>query len=261
MRISIVTISFNQARFIEETILSIINQDYEDLEYIIVDPGSTDGSREIINSYEDSISEIIFEADNGPADGLNKGFSKASGEIVGFVNSDDLLLPNALRTVANFFKFRNNCDILIGNGLKIDDSGNLIKRVYADKFSLKKFACGAFNFTQPSIFIRLSAFRKTTGFNISNSTCWDGELIVDMALSGAKIRKENVLLSAFRYYPNSISGSGANTRMYLEDRERIFKKIMGRERKWHDDYLKNFYRFSNIISNPLKLISKFSMFK
>ena len=104
MKISVITISYNQSQFLERAILSVLNQEYENLEYIIVDPGSTDGSRDIIAKYKSSFSHIVFEPDQGAADGLNKGFSLASGDIFGFLNSDDMLLPRSLSEVSNFFQ-------------------------------------------------------------------------------------------------------------------------------------------------------------
>ena len=95
MRVSIVTISFNQAEFLERAIRSVIEQDYPDVEYIVVDPGSTDGSREIIEKYRSRISKVILEPDTGPANGLNKGFAAATGEIFGYINADDAFLPKA----------------------------------------------------------------------------------------------------------------------------------------------------------------------
>ena len=80
-KISIVTISYNQVKYLEECIISVLNQNYENLEYIIVDAGSTDGSRELINSYKSSFSKIILEKDRGPADGLNKGFRMQLGKF------------------------------------------------------------------------------------------------------------------------------------------------------------------------------------
>ena len=102
MKISIVTISYNQEKYLRECIESILNQKDCELEYIVVDPGSTDGSRELIESYGDRILHV-FERDNGPADGLNKGFAKATGDIYGFINSDDYLLPQALHHISQFF--------------------------------------------------------------------------------------------------------------------------------------------------------------
>ena len=89
MKISVVTISYNQACYLEQTIISVLNQDYENVEYIVVDPGSTDGSRDIIEKYRNRIQHIIYERDVGPADGLNKGFAVATGDVFYFINSDD----------------------------------------------------------------------------------------------------------------------------------------------------------------------------
>src|SRR6202171_6644991 len=96
-RVSIVTISFNQAPFLERAIRSVVEQDYPDIEYIVVDPGSTDGSRDIIERYRSRISQVIYEPDHGPADGLNKGFASATGDIFGSINADDAFLPGAVR--------------------------------------------------------------------------------------------------------------------------------------------------------------------
>jgi glycosyltransferase involved in cell wall biosynthesis len=88
MKISVVTVSFNQAAFLERAIRSVIDQGYKNLEYIIVDPGSTDGSREIIERYRNYFTQVILSPDDGPADGLNKGFAHATGDICAYVNSD-----------------------------------------------------------------------------------------------------------------------------------------------------------------------------
>ena len=96
-KVSIVTISFNQVGYLGRTIQSVLDKDYPNIEYIVVDPGSTDGSRELIKSYESRIARIIFEIDDGPGDGLNKGFSIATGEIFGFLNFDDLSIPALFR--------------------------------------------------------------------------------------------------------------------------------------------------------------------
>ena len=89
MKFSVVTVSFNQRQYLEEALTSVLEQDYPAIEYIVVDPGSTDGSRELIESFRDRLASIVFEADQGAADGLNKGFQRASGDIFGFLNSDD----------------------------------------------------------------------------------------------------------------------------------------------------------------------------
>ncbi len=110
-RITIVTPSFNQADFIEETIDSVLSQDYPNLQYVVVDGGSTDGSPAIISRYQAFLDYWISEPDRGQADALNKGFSRANGEICAYLNSDDLLLPGCLKAVAAFFS-RTSCQWL-----------------------------------------------------------------------------------------------------------------------------------------------------
>src|SRR5579863_247434 len=102
-KISVVTVSFNSERYIEDCILSILDQNYPALEYIVVDGGSTDGTMEIINKYAGKISLILSEPDSGPAAALNKGFKNTTGEIMGWLNTDDRLHSNALFAIAGVF--------------------------------------------------------------------------------------------------------------------------------------------------------------
>lgn len=114
-KISIITPSFNQAKFIEETIRSVIVQGYPNLEYIIIDGGSTDGSVEIIKKYEENIHYWISEPDLGVYDALNKGLERSTGEIIGFINSDDIYCGNIFNELAHFFHENTNIDAIIGN--------------------------------------------------------------------------------------------------------------------------------------------------
>ncbi len=229
MRISIVTISFNQARYLEAAIRSILDQDYDDIEYIVVDPGSTDGSREIIERYRDRISHMVLEPDDGPADGLNRGFGYASGDIYYYLNADDLLLPGALETVAAYFEAHPGVDVLLGHGYRIDSIGDRVTRIFSSPgWSLRGYALGVSNAVQQSTFFRASAYRAAGGFNAENRTCWDGELLVDMALNGARIEVLNDYLGAFRIYSESITGSGRFADACLRDMRRITERILGR---------------------------------
>ena len=117
-KITVVTPSFNQGEFLERTILSIINQDYPNLEYIVCDGGSTDQSVSIIKKYEKYITWWCSEKDKGQTDAINKGFKRATGDVVGWINSDDVLLPGALWTVADFYA--NHPDTDFANGFTIE---------------------------------------------------------------------------------------------------------------------------------------------
>tara|TARA_A100001015_G_C14960671_1_gene700732 strand:+ start:162 stop:953 length:792 start_codon:yes stop_codon:yes gene_type:complete len=222
-KISIVTISFNQAEFLSQTINSILDQDYENLEYIIVDAGSTDGSREIIESFANRISKIIFEKDNGPADGLNKGFHLASGEIFGYLNSDDILYPGVLRKVGKEF-LKTKVDVLSAHGHIINEQNEKIKRIFSHNFDLKQYCLKNCVVIQPSTFFKASLFKKSKGFNVQNKIAWDGELMLDLSKLGANFIVKNQFWSGFRLYSNSISGNEEYSKKLKEDYLRLSKK-------------------------------------
>ena len=125
-KITIVTPSYNQGQFLRETIESVINQDYPSLEYFVIDGGSTDNSVDIIREYEDRINWWESEKDGGQSEAINKGFSKASGEILGWVNSDDVLLPGCLRVVSDYYLRNNKPDLIHSNLALINKEGIIV---------------------------------------------------------------------------------------------------------------------------------------
>ena len=256
MKVSIVTISYNQAEFLEKAILSILEQDYHDVEYIVVDPGSTDGSRDIIERYRRKITKVIYEEDSGPADGLNKGFSHVTGEVLGFINADDALLPGSLQVVSNYFNKNQDIDVVCGSGFIIDAEDRVIKRLLPTHFSKRLYAYGAVTFLQQSTFFRRGAFLSAGGFNKENRTCWDGELFSDMAAHHQKFGILYEDLALFRIYESSISGSGRLNEIYVKDRNRIFIKAIGRERNSLDKLLAKIYRLEKWILNPRVTFSR-----
>jgi glycosyltransferase involved in cell wall biosynthesis len=234
VKISIVTISYNQAEFLEEAILSVLNQNYSDIEYIVVDPGSTDGSREIIEKYKDQIEHIIFEPDEGPADGLNRGFEVATGNIFGYLNADDILLPT---TVSHFIKCfqSSSADVISGHGYIIDRDGGITKKVFSDKFDPVAYVYGACVLVQQSSFFKAESFKHVGGFNKDNGVSWDGELCFDMALNGSSFKQVQGFWSCFRVYEESITGSGEFNEKAREVLIRHAKKI---NQKGIDSWLK-----------------------
>jgi len=252
MKVSIVTISFNQGRFIEEAIRSVIEQDYQDIEYIVVDPGSTDGSREIIERYRNKISQIIFEPDDGPADGLNKGFRRATGQIFSFLNADDFLLRGAVSHIIECFQNNPDADAVTGHAIVVDANGKKLRKMYGHSFSLLDSAYGIAFAIQPSTYFKASAYRKTKGFNIQNHTAWDDELFIDLKLQGMRFKFTNEFLSAYRVHSTSITGNPSDIHddKLIKYRQERFEKIMGRKQNRLDALLYTGFRVIKLIRNP-----------
>lgn len=235
MKISIVTISYNQVEFLERAIRSVIEQDYEDIEYIVVDPGSTDGSREIIERYCTKIDKIIFDPDRGPADGLNKGFHLATGDVCGYLNADDAYLPGTFSKAIDAFQSYPWADMIYGHGYMVTSVGRVLRRFYSDRFTPWRYVNGGAVVMQQSTFFKRQAFVEVGGFNPGNHIWWDGELLLDFALAGKKMHVVNEFLSVFTIHGQSISGQrGKDTersRKLNIDRQqthaRLYEKVMG----------------------------------
>ena len=229
MKISLVTLSFNQREYLAEAIDSVLSQEYQETEYIVVDPGSNDGSRQLIESYGTKIAHLIFQPDRGAAEGLNNGFAVATGDVFGFLNADDILFPSSLNQVSGFFKAHSECDIVMGNGYTIDSLGRTIKHYKARDFSVRRFFYGGSEWLQQATFFKADLYRRAGGFNPENRTSWDGELLLKMASLGAKIGYLNADIGAFRIHDKSISGSGRLNNQYQQDCRRVFRELNGRD--------------------------------
>ena len=253
-RVSVVTISYNQAAFIARAIRSIVEQDYTQKEYIVIDPGSTDGSRDIIARFAPKIDRLILEPDNGPADGLNKGFEMANGEILGYVNSDDALLPGALVTVTRAFAQHPEIDVFQGSGFIVDENDSVLREIVPSKFTLRRFLYGGATIFQPATFFRRTAFERVGGFNVENRTCWDAELLQDMAANGARFGCLRNRLAIFRIHPGSITGSRLKRVEFNRDQARLFRKVMQREKSDLDRVIGLGYRLFRLLENPAHLM-------
>jgi glycosyltransferase involved in cell wall biosynthesis len=256
VKVSIVTISYNQAEFLERAIQSVIQQNYDNIEYIVVDPGSTDNSREIIERYRSRITKVIYEPDKGPADGLNKGFSHASGDIFGFLNSDDILFPGAVARIVSYLSDHPDVDVVSGHAIIIDEQDREIRKSYSDRFSLIRYAYGTGVLIQPSTFFKSETYKKTRGFNVDNRTNWDGELFVDMRMQGARFSLMDDFLSGYRLQSNSITASKKLDDGIKNYRKRIFRRIMGRDIKPRDNALSVLFRLEKYAANPRALYER-----
>ena len=256
MKLSIVTISYNQAEFLEIALRSVISQKTDDIEYIVVDPGSTDGSREIIERYADHIDHIIFEKDAGPADGLNKGFARATGDWFGYINSDDFYLEDGLRRAFDAAGRYSDAGAFVGGGYLVDGQGWIIKRSISTRYSLLRALNGAAFSLQQATFYRRDAFQAVGGFNLANRTCWDGEILVAMMARGFTIARIPEDIGAFRIHAQSITGSGRLSKAYRGDLDRIFAETLGRPRNgWDRHVIAPALRFASRLGDPWRTAS------
>lgn len=158
--VSIITPSYNQANFLEETICSVLDQGYPNLEYIIVDGGSTDGSLEIIQKYADRLAWWVSEPDQGQTDAINKGFSQAKGEILAWLNSDDTYLPGAVAEAVGYLQAHPEIGTVYGDANLIDDEGNVIGRFLAKQTDNHRLMRGYVHIPQQATFFRKELWRK-----------------------------------------------------------------------------------------------------
>ncbi len=202
-KISIVTPSYNQAQFLERTILSVLNQNYPNLEYIIIDGGSTDGSVEIIKKYEKYLTYWVSEKDNGQADAINKGFMKSTGEILAWLNSDDLYLPGALHKICQFFRYNPEIDIVYGNFYYIDEDDNLIRRSVAVSFNMGALLYGELGICQSSTAWKRDIFFKVGMLEDRCQYSMDSVLYYKFVKQKAKFGYLNEDLGTFRMHSSS----------------------------------------------------------
>jgi len=153
--VSIVTPSFNQAQFIEETILSVKGQDYPNLEHVVMDGASTDGTVDILRHYENEYELCwISKPDKGQSDALNKGFQLARGDIIGWINSDDTYLSGAIRAAVDYMLAHPDIAWVYGDGYWIDESSRVLSMIESQPFDLKRLICNGQYIVQPTVFFR-----------------------------------------------------------------------------------------------------------
>jgi glycosyltransferase involved in cell wall biosynthesis len=161
--ISLVTPSFNQAEYIEETLSSVVSQAYPGLEYVVIDAASTDGSQAVIERYADGIATWVSEPDKGHTDGLNKGFSRAHGDVMGWINSSDILLPWALRTIGEVFRDLPEVQWITGLSTLLGLTGGP-RAVYATEWNRYDFLAGNYRWLQQeSVFWRRGLWERAGG--------------------------------------------------------------------------------------------------
>jgi glycosyltransferase involved in cell wall biosynthesis len=226
--ISVVTISFNQKQYLRQTIESVLAQKSDDIEFIVVDAGSTDGSQELIASYGRRIDCVISEPDQGPSDGLNKGFARATGRVGYFLNSDDFLMPHAVEIMRKYWTRQRRADILLCSSWMVDYQGKPLRELRATTDTIEGLLNGSGTMVQQGLSFRLDSFRRIKGFNVENRTCWDLELLCELLRDGAKAEILSERIGAFRMHENSLSGGVAGIKhfaKYRADHARLMQEF------------------------------------
>ncbi len=201
-KISVVTPSYNQAEFLERTILSVLNQNYPNLEYIIIDGGSTDGSVEIIKKYEKYLAYWVSEKDRGQTHALNKGFERATGDLIGWQNSDDIYLPWAFFKVAEVYKRKPDYDVYFGNVYLIDENDSIIRDIRYVPFSYFSLIYEGWNITNQTTFFKKDSL-KSYKLDESYQYAMDGYLFINLGKDNKKFKFIRDFLGAFRIQAKS----------------------------------------------------------
>jgi glycosyltransferase involved in cell wall biosynthesis len=205
--VSIVTPSYNQGRFIEATIKSVLEQDYPNLEYIVVDGGSTDNTLDILHKYSEKL-KWVSEKDNGQSDAINKGFKMARGEIVAWLNSDDTYEPGAIQAAVDYFQKHKNVALVYGEGDIIDESGNKVKRFDATQdFDLWTLIHVWDYILQPTTFFKLDALQEVGYLDVNLHWCMDWDLWIRIALKH-RVGYINRVMANSREYADTKTSTG-----------------------------------------------------
>lgn len=235
-KISIVTPSYNQGQFLEETIQSVIGQMYPNLEYIIIDGGSTDNSVEIIKKYEQHISYWVSEPDQGQSHAINKGFRKATGDILAWINSDDYYLPGTLKFIASQLKNVKTKTILFGNAMHMYHG---TERVFGSNVS-KNFCEMDFRIhdtiIQPSSFWNRSVLEEVGFLNEDMHYTFDWEWFIRAQSSSVQFKSVNNYLSVYRITGENKTVTGGDIRK--KEIANIYKNYSSKKVFKANEYIK-----------------------
>ncbi len=225
-KVSIITPSYNQGHFLEASIRSVLTQDYPNLEYILVDGGSKDESLQVIQQYADRLTWWVSEKDKGHADALNKGFSHATGDILAWLNSDDIYHPGAISEAVAFLQAHPEVGLVYGNANLIDDTGKPIGQFAAKQTSYKQMLRGSVHIPQATTFFRADLWRAVGPLDLSLFFAFDYDLWVKLA-KVSEIRYVPRVWADFRMH--DLGKSVKNDDVCYPDMQRVYERETGRK--------------------------------
>lgn len=248
--------SLNQGGFIEHAIRSVLDQQYPGVELIVIDGGSSDGTRDVLARYDGQLARWVSEPDRGPAAALNKGFAFAGGDVLGVLNADDFLLPGSLATVTRAFGARPDADVIAGHGYYAEPDGRLALPAYSDEWDSQRFRHGGCVLLQPATFYRRRAFDRVGAFRETGRVCWDMELWADFARTGARFATLDASVAAFRLHPASITARDDQRERRRRDARDVAAEIAGHRVGPADAALHYWYRARKFMRHPLRAMKQ-----
>jgi glycosyltransferase involved in cell wall biosynthesis len=226
-KISIVVPTFQQGRFIERTLASIVSQEYENLEIIVMDGGSTDETLEIVDRYRSHIAVFVSEKDGGQSDAIRKGFQRATGEFVTWLNSDDTYVPGALNAVGRYLARHPRCRFVYGDRDVIDEFDAVIARRRQPDFSMGVMLYCHMTVAQMSAFWSRDLYEEVGGLDPSFRFCMDYDLFIRMARKSPPARLP-IVLANFRIHGESKTSNLEDVRLaenqIIQDKYCRFKR-------------------------------------
>ena len=208
---AIVTPSFNQRQYVGETLASVVGQEHPNLQYAVMDGGSKDGSQDVIAKHVQHLSVFVSEPDKGQSDAICKGFSKVSGDIMAYLNSDDMLMPGVLRYVEEYFQNHPEVDVVYGHRVIVDENGMQIGRWILPPHSNRETEYFDF-IPQETMFWRRRIWEKVGGIDPSFQFAMDWDLILRFMAAGATFRRVPYYLAYFRAHDSQKSHLEFGTR-------------------------------------------------